>query len=451
MLSPAAKGSKSQSAGKPISVLAVDHDPKVLKGVSLMLEAAGYRVLPAASAEECVRIATAELPEIILLDAHLPGTDVNATAASLAKHAKARNIPIVMMSQRMEDAEQVKALKAGVVDFLQKPVAQADLVAKVGSLVRLKAYRDEAQDQRERLLAEVAGKTGQLESALEAFSRFVPQEFLTCLSKKSIVEVSLGDQVQADMAILFADIRSFTALSEKMTPRENFSFLNSYLGRMNPFIWENGGYIDKYIGDAIMALFPTGAGAALDGAIAMLKHIPVYNTHRSRFGYEPIGIGIGVHAGAVMLGIIGHERFMQGTVISDAVNLASRLQVLTKVYGVALVVSNFVLFGLEDPNRYHYRFLDKVRLKGKTELVPVYEVFDADPPALVAQKIATREVFEKAVYEYHAGRFDSAVKLFESLPQDGTPDKPVGIYRARCLHMLAGGGNAPLQGDEETG
>ena len=428
-------------------VLVVDDDPQIVEVISLILDAAGYKVLRAASGEECVRIATSELPEIILLDVRLPGMDGNATAESLSRHVKTRNIPIVMMTGLMEDADRIKALKAGAVDFLTKPLSAEELVAKVGSLARLKAYHDEAQSHREELLTEVAGKAGQLEAALEAFSRFVPREFLTCLSKKSIVDVSLGDQVQADMAILFADIRSFTTMSEKMTPRENFSFLNSYLGRMNPFIWENGGYIDKYIGDAIMALFPTGPGAALDAAIAMLRHIPVYNAHRARFSYEPIRIGIGVHAGAVMLGIIGHERFMQGTVISDAVNLAARLEALTKVYGVSLVISARVLSGLQNPNRYHYRFLDSVRLKGKSETVPVYEVFDADPAVLAEKKMLIREGFERAVYEFHAGNFAAAAVLFEDLSRQAPKDRPVGIYRMRCARSLALGSAEAAQAE----
>jgi two-component system sensor histidine kinase ChiS len=220
---------------------------------------------------------------------------------------------------------------------------------------------------------------------------------------------------------------------------------------MNPYIWENGGYIDKYIGDAIMALFPTGPGAALDAAIALLRHIPVYNEHRSLFGYDPIRIGIGVNAGTVMLGIIGYERFMQGTAISDAVNLASRLEDLTKVYGVSLVISKFVLFGLDDPNRYHYRFLDNVRVKGKTDLVPVYEIFDADPPALAALKADTREAFERAVYEYHAGEFAAALEMFESLPRGAVTDKPVEIYHDRCFRALAGGGRSMAVGEGRGG
>ncbi|MFA6505119.1 MAG: response regulator [Treponemataceae bacterium] len=420
-------------------VLIVDDDPQVLEIISLMLDPSLYLVLHAHSGEECLRIAGSESPDVILLDVHMTGMDGNETATSLSRNEKTRNIPIVMMTGLIEDADRIKALKAGAVDFLMKPLVREELAAKIASIVRLKAYHNDTLDQREALVAEVAGKTGQLTAALETFSRFVPSEFLTCLSKKNIIDIALGDQVQTNLSILFADIRSFTAMSERMTAQENFKFLNSYFSRMNPYIWENGGYIDKYMGDAIMALFPTGPDAALDAAILMLKHIPVYNNQRSRFGYEPIKIGIGVNDGNVMLGIIGSERFMQGTVISDAVNLASRLEGLTKEYGVTLIISRYVLFGLKDADRYHYRFLDNVRLKGKTEAVPVYEMFDADPPALIEQKIATRDVFEKAIYEFHAGRYNSAIDLFQSLLPLSIADKPVEIYKTRCLHAIAEG------------
>ncbi len=424
-------------------VLVVDDDPQIVEVMTLFLANAGYEILSAGSGEECIRVARAQRPEVILLDVQMPGRDGYATASVLAQDEATRSIPIVMVTGLMGDGDRVKALKAGAVDFLVKPVKPEELLAKVGSLARLKAYHDESQISREALTAEVAGKTGQLEKALAAFSRFVPREFLVCLSKKSILEVSLGDQVQAQMAILFADIRSFTSLSEKMTPKENFSFLNSYLGRMNPFIWENGGYIDKYIGDAIMALFPSGAEAALDAAIAMLRYIPLYNSHRASFGYVPVQIGIGVNSGSVMLGIIGHERFMQGTVISDAVNLSSRLQELTKLYGVSLIISNTVLFGLKDPNRYRYRFLDNVRVKGKKEAVAVYEVFDADPPELIDFKVRIRETFEKGVYEYHAGNFEAAARMFADIHGQGVQDKSVAIYRRRCERSLKLGSVAP--------
>ena len=427
----------------PVRVLTADDDEQVLAVLSAILGSAGHTVLLAKSGEECVRVAQSELPDIILLDVNMPGMDGFATAEALAGCGATRNIPIVMVTGLIDGKDRVRALKAGAVDFLSKPFQPDELVAKVQSLARLKAYHDEMQSQRVELMAEVAGRADQLKAALDISARFVPREFLRCLSKNSIAELALGDQVLSDMAILFADIRSFTALSEKMTPRDNFRFLNSYLGRMNPFIWENGGYIDKYIGDAIMALFPSGAGSALDAAIAMLAYIPVYNSHRAAFGYAPIRIGVGVNTGPVMLGVIGHERFMQGTVISDAVNLASRLEGLTKIYGASLLVSNHVLFGLEDPNRYHYRFLDRVRLRGKEDTVPVYEVFNADPPELFERKKRTREAFERGVYEYHAGNFMSAAKLFDEIRDPAAPEKTIEIYLTRCGRSLKLGSAEP--------
>ena len=400
---------------RQIRVLAADDDEANLVVLGALLRADGHRVFLARSGAECIDIARKVLPDIILLDVEMPGMG-SVRDGSRARGPRAdEDHP-----HRHGDGPGPTtgtgsgALRAGAVDFLTRPVQPEELTAKVRSLARLKAYGDDMKRQRTELLAEVAGKSEQLKAALESFSRFVPREFLRCLSKKSIVDIALGDQVLADMAILFSDIRSFTALSEKMSPQQNFNFLNSYLKRMNPFIWENDGFIDKYIGDAIMALFPSGAASALNAAIAMLAYIPEYNAQRASLGYEPIRIGIGIHAGSVMLGIIGHERFLQGTVISDAVNLASRLEELTKVYGVSLVVSNTVLFGLADPNRYHYRFLDRVRVKGKVELVSVYEVYDGDPPLLVDQKDRTRELFQKGVFEYHAGNFQEAMQLFES-------------------------------------
>jgi len=427
----------------PARVLAADDDEQVLAVLSAILGSAGHTVLLARSGEECVRVAQSELPDIILLDVNMPGMDGFATAEALAGRGETRNIPIVMVTGLIDGKDRLRALKAGAVDFLSKPFRPDELVAKVQSLARLKAYHDDMQSQQVGLMAEVAGKGDELKAALDISARFVPREFLRCLSKKSIAELALGDQVLSDMAILFADIRSFTSLSEKMTPRDNFRFLNSYLGRMNPFIWENGGYIDKYIGDAIMALFPSGAGSALDAGIAMLAQIPVYNSHRAAFGYAPIRIGVGVNAGPVMLGVIGHERFMQGTVISDAVNLASRLEGLTKIYGASLIVSNHVLFGLEDPNRYHYRFLDRVRLRGKEDTVPVYEVFNGDPPELLERKKRTRETFERGVYEYHAGDFTLAAKLFDEIRDPKAPEKAIEIYRIRCMRSLKLGSAEP--------
>ena len=172
-----------------------------------------------------------------------------------------------------------------------------------------------------------------------SYSRFIPHKIIDLLGKKSIAELKLGDQTEKKIAILFSDIRDFTTLSERMSPQENFNFINSYLSQMEPLISVKDGIIDKFIGDAIMAIFPNNSNDALDCSILMQKQLKNYNEGRCRAGYDPINIGIGLNTGISMLGTVGGYNRMDGTVISDAVNLASRIESITKKYNVQLRLS----------------------------------------------------------------------------------------------------------------
>jgi class 3 adenylate cyclase len=266
----------------------------------------------------------------------------------------------------------------------------------------------------------------------EAYERFVPHELLSFLNKENVVEVNLGDQVEREMTILFSDIRGFTTLSEKMTPQDNFEFLNSYLGEMEPIIGQHYGFIDKYIGDAIMALFPTNADDAVHGSIAMLKALERFNLILQEVGFQFIRIGIGLNTGRLMLGTIGSPRRMDGTVISDAVNLASRVEGLTKTYGTALLITEQTYQKLEDPSRYKIRMIDSVTVKGKTKAVTIYEVFDADPPEIVQLKIQTLTDFEQGLQYYHQRQLNEAQKYFEKVLQLNKHDGPARTYWERC-------------------
>jgi len=219
-----------------------------------------------------------------------------------------------------------------------------------------------------------------LQQTETAYSRLVPHQLLSLLQARSIVDVKLGDQVERKMTILFTDIRDFTSLSESMTPAENFEFINSYLSQMEPVISRHHGIIDKYIGDAIMALFEKGADEALGGAIDMLERLAYYNAWRQRAGYLPIQIGIGLNSGMVMIGTVGGINRMDSTVIGDAVNLAARVEEATKLYNTPLLISHNTLYDLNTPDAYHLRFLDRIRVKGKAQPLSIYEVFDNDPP-----------------------------------------------------------------------
>lgn len=213
-----------------------------------------------------------------------------------------------------------------------------------------------------------------IEKLTQAYQRFVPAEFLANLKQDDIVDVRLGDHTEQTMSVLFADIRSFTGMSENMTPQETFTFLNAYLGRMEPAINEHNGFIDKYVGDEIMALFGDTANDAVNAALSMLSRLKEYNTHRRNNGYPPVQIGIGINTGELMLGTIGARNRMEGTVISDAVNLASRIERLTKTYNTTLLISEHTLRALNEPEQYSIRLIDQVQVDGKSEWVNLYEV-----------------------------------------------------------------------------
>lgn len=286
--------------------------------------------------------------------------------------------------------------------------------------------------ERKKADAERSKYTSALYELNQSFSRFVPSQFLQFLDKQSIVDVQLGDHVQKEMSVLFGDIRDFTTFSESMTPEQNFKFINAYLSRMEPAIVENNGFIDKYIGDGIMALFSQGADNALKAAISMLHRLTDYNQDRAKVGYIPIKIGIGINTGSLMLGTVGGYSRMDSTVISDTVNLASRIEGLTKDYGVSLLISHHTFSQLEDANQYAFRLIERVKVKGKLSAVSVYEVFDADPPKIRDSKLATKTAFEEALLLYHLHSFQEAAQLFEECLRLNLEDTVAQIYLERC-------------------
>jgi PAS domain S-box-containing protein len=269
----------------------------------------------------------------------------------------------------------------------------------------------------------------------KAYERFIPRQFLSLLDKKSIVEVALGDHVEKEMSILFADIRGFTELSEKISPHENFKFINAYLCRMEPAITENNGFIDKYIGDGIMALFVGCADDALKAGIAMLERLTDYNETRQRPERPAIKIGVGINTGVLMLGTVGGQNRMDGTVISDAVNLASRIEGLTKIYGTSLLLTEHTYRKLKNPAQYHIREIDRVKVKGKTKGVTVYEVFDADDPELKTKKIQTLVDFEHGFQYYHENRLEQAYQHFSHVLAVNPLDQVARIYLERCYNV----------------
>lgn len=269
----------------------------------------------------------------------------------------------------------------------------------------------------------------------EAYSRFVPNQFLEFLGKENFVDIQLGDQVQKEMTVMFSDIRCFTELSEEMTPKENFDFINHYLGYMEPVIRKNNGFIDKFIGDSIMALFHESVDDALDAAIEMRQTLEQFNTDRIDLGKATIDSGIGIHTGNLMLGVVGGEGRIDGTVISDAVNLASRLEGLTKIYHTSIIISEDTLIKLNNPGKYNFRFLDIARVKGKKEAVYIFEVLDGEPEEIRILKTETKGLFGKGIEAYKNRKFKEATEIFTEVVKINPMDAAAAFYIKRCKNI----------------
>jgi two-component system sensor histidine kinase ChiS len=257
-------------------------------------------------------------------------------------------------------------------------------------------------------------------------SPFVPRAFLDILKKDSVRDLKLGDHVMQEMTIFFSDIRQFTALLEALTPEQSFKFINSYLSRIVPVITGNGGFVDKYIGDAIMALFPQSDGPdrAVRSAIEIQRELQVYNKHRAKFNYRPLAIGVGIHMGTIMMGVVGVEDRMQNTVISDAVNQASRLEGMCKAYNVSILISEEIFKNLENPGLYLSRNLGRVKVKGRSVPSAVFEIYDGIDAELQDRKKKANRYWEEGIMSlYIQKNYADALfkfrKVREILPEDG--------------------------------
>jgi class 3 adenylate cyclase len=231
-----------------------------------------------------------------------------------------------------------------------------------------------------------------------------------------------------------------------MTPSTSFGFINEYLERMEVPIKANAGFIDSYIGDAIMALFDGPADNAVQAGIGKLKALEGYNDERAKKGAPRLRIGIGVNTGPLMLGTIGGATRINCGVIGDAVNLAARVEGMTKMYGASLLVSEHTFERLSDKNAYVSREVDRVRVKGKSKSVTVIEILDGVPADIREQKLATLAAFKTGIERYHAKDASAALEMFTACAKGAPDDLAAALYVKRCNALLANGFPAEWDG-----
>ena len=431
---------------KKPKVLIVDDTPENIQVLMGTLRDQ-YAIVAAINGEKALKMAVAEpRPDLILLDIMMPGMDGFEVCQRLKTDTATCDIPVIFLSALDDTVNKVKGFSVGAVDYISKPFQPEEVLVRVNTHLTMNRLKQNLADKNKELQAysehleeRVRERTAELASLNGVYERFVPREFIELLKKKSVLEIHLGDQVIQKMTVMFADIRGWTTLLEKMTPQQAFNFINAYLRRVTPVIKECNGFIDQYYGDGVMALFPGPPDDAVKAAVAMQTAVAEYNKERGRDGYDPIGIGVGLHLADLMLGIIGSEDRMQGAVVADAVNLAARIEGLNKMYGSYVSLSDETFFAIKEPNKYRHRFIDKVRVKGREDAVTVYEVFEGDPPAIAGLKEQTKPSFESGLQLYYGRKFSEASVHFNQVLEKYPGDLAARIYLKRCAHYMVVG------------
>jgi adenylate cyclase len=483
------------TTGDPITVLLIDDQSIIGEAVRQMLNPEQDIVFHYCNNPlQALKFAHDCLPTVILQDLVMPQMDGLLLVQFLrSRDAPTYQIPLIVLSSKEDPIIKAQAFELGANDYLVKLPDRVELIARIryhssaytNLLKRQEAealLRDEnlrqslyiaqvdkltqaavavEQDTFQpdqlsevvdrgdelgqlarvftQMVKTVQSREAELKQLNQSFARFFPAEYLRFLRKDSVTEVQLGDYVSKTMAVMFSDIRSFTTLSERMTPQENFNFVNDYLKRISPEIRNHYGIIVKFLGDGMMAVFPDGADDAVAAGVAKQKRVQEFNEERKANTDLPLQVGIGIHVGQMMLGMVGEESRVQGDAFSDNVNLTSRLEGLTKFYGVSMLISGQTLEHLSHPDLYQIRFLDRAIVKGRNESLAVYEVLDAEPEAVRQLKQQTQADFAQGIQHYHDRAFTEAKACFDQVLTVHPQDKTAALYLDRVATLLERG------------
>ena len=466
----------------------VDDEPANLTLLEELLYLKGYATVSALSGDEALSLARASRPDLILLDIMMPDMDGFDVCDRLRNDKTLQTVPIIFLTALDDDTSRLRGLEMMADDYLTKPFNSRLLLAKVENILQLSQMRSQAvssqfnQQVKEQSKRQIAAAWEANEYLSEKFHLFVPEQLLGRIAPKGIESIQLGNVTEEELTILFCDIRGFTAIAESQAARETFEWLNAFFTKMNDCITSHSGFIDKYLGDAIMAVFDKPNSHAMDAiqaAVAMQESLQEFNINRHKYNLEfPVNIGTGINTGIGMIGTLGSDRRMDSTVIGDVVNTASRLENLTKIYGCQIIISESAIvharefingisqnsnskeslllkcdLEVETPesiiatsgataakgdlpsNNYYYRWIDRVTPRGKQQAIEIYEIWAASSPDSEAKQL-TQALFDKGIQGWQSEKFVAALGYFQQLIEQNPADTVVSFYINCCQEKL---------------
>ncbi|MEG5135845.1 MULTISPECIES: response regulator [unclassified Microcoleus] len=475
-------------SNKSPCIMLVDDEPANLILLEELLLMKGYTTVSAQSGQEALSLARASRPDLILLDIMMPEMNGFDVCEILRNDTTLQTVPVIFLTALDDDTSRIRGLEIMADDYVTKPFNSRLLLAKVENILQLSQMRSQAvssefnQQVREQSKRQIAAAWEANEYLAQKFQLFVPEQILGRIAPQGIESIQLGNVTEEELTILFCDIRGFTAIAESQEARETFEWLNAFFTKMNDCITSHAGFIDKYLGDAIMAVFDkpnSHAMDAIEAAVAMQETLQEFNASRHKYNLEsPVNIGTGINTGIGMIGTLGSDRRMDSTVIGDVVNTASRLENLTKIYGCQIIVSENALVHAREflnnispssnsneslllkcdlevethetiistsrataadsdlpSNSYYYRWIDRVTPRGKQQAIEIYEIWAASCPDSEAKQL-TQGLFDKGIQGWQSERFVAALGYFQQLIEQNPADTVVSFYINRCQEKL---------------
>ena len=266
------------------------------------------------------------------------------------------------------------------------------------------------------------------------YEKYVPKQFLKFLGKNSILELELGNQVQKEVTTMFCDIRNSTATSSTLSLEDNFNYINSYLKVVSPLVRKHGGFVDKYLGDGILAVFMK-AENAMECAVQIVKAIEQKN--KSSVATPSMDVGISLNTGEVVFGVVGEEERKSPTIISDTVNLASKMENINKFFHTKIIFSKRTLNSLRNEYPLSYRFIGTLTLEDK-DYLSMFECLDSYDKRTREKLESVKVTFEQGVRYYNLGKYHNAKENFQLVLKRAREDKVAYMYYNKCEQKISG-------------